>query len=153
MNELERHFSGDAPQSFYDHLAVCPDCRAEVAAMDELSLALRELKAEPGTAPEPRLGFYTRVASGIIDRRNKEAWGLFSPGAAFFRRVAFASLLVLASLGSFLVTRENAADGTDAAAVLAEHRASPVQAGASAPNDASDRDRILVTLASYPNGH
>jgi anti-sigma factor RsiW len=143
MNELERHFSGDAPQSFYDHLAACPECREEVAAMDGVSLVLREMKAEPGNVPEPRLGFYNRVAGEIIDKQRKEAWGLFSPGAAFFRRVAFASLLVLASLGSFLVTRENAADGADAAAVLAEH-------GAAAPqSDGADRDQILVTLASY----
>ena len=147
MNELERHFTGDAPQSFYDHLAACPECRAEVAAMDECSLILRDLKAGPGEAPEPRLGFYNRVAGEIVEKQRKEAWGLFSPGAAFFRRIAFASLLVLASLGSFLVTRENAADGNDAATVLAEHGPAPAQAGAQA--DASDRDRILVTLASY----
>ena len=143
MNELERHFSGDASQSFYDHLAACPECRAEVAAMDEFSLALREFRTEPGSVPEPRLGFYNRVVGDIVERQRKEAWGLFSPGAAFFRRIAFASLLVLASLGSLLVTRENAADGNDAAAVLAEHGA------AAAQSDVADRDRILVTLASY----
>jgi len=148
MNELEKHFSGNAPQSFYDHLASCQECRDEVAAMDECALVFREL-GDPGAAPEPRLGFYNRVAVEIVEQQRNEAWGLFSPGAAFFRRIAFASLLVLASLGSFLVTRENAAGGADAAAVLAEHGASTAQTDSVAPTEGADRDQILVTLASY----
>jgi len=143
MNELERHFSGDAPQSFYDHLGVCAECRAEVAAMEEVCAVLRDMKPEPGLEPEPALGFYNRVVGDIVDRQSKEAWGLFSPGAAFFRRIAFASLLVLASLGSFLVTRESSEGGTDAAAIMAQHDASGVH------SEAADRDQTLVTLASY----
>jgi hypothetical protein len=79
----------------------------------------------------------------MIDDQRKEAWGLFSPGAAFFRRVAFASLLLLAGLGSFLVTRESSAGGADAATIMAQHDLN------SAHSESSDRDRILVTLASY----
>jgi hypothetical protein len=143
LNELERHFSGDAAQSFYDHLDICPECRAEVSAMDEVAFVLRDLRPKADTAPEPALGFYNRVVGDIVDRQQKEAWGLFSPGAAFFRRIAFASLLVLASLGSFLVTRESSAGGTDAAAIMAQHDATVVH------SEGADRDRILVTLASY----
>jgi len=143
LNELERHFSGDAPQSFYDHLDVCPECRAEVSSMDEVAFVLRDLKPMAGTTPEPALGFYNRVVGDIVDRQQKEAWGLFSPGAAFFRRIAFASLLILASLGSFLVTRESSEGGTDAAAIMAQHDATVVH------SEGADRDRILVTLASY----
>jgi len=143
MNELERHFSGDAPQSFYDHLAVCEECRSEVAAMEEISLVLREFRTDSKEAPAPRLGFGNRVVTEIFEQHKKEAWGLFSPGAAFFRRIAFASLLVLASLGSFLVTRENNAGGTDAATIMAQHDAPSGSA------EAGDRDKVLVTLASY----
>jgi hypothetical protein len=143
MSDLEKHFSGDAPQSFYDHLGVCAECRAEVAAMEAVCSVLREMKTEPDNAPEPAAGFYYRVAGGIVDRHKQEAWGLFSPGAAFFRRIAFASLLVLASVGSFLVTRESSTGGADAAAIMAQQDAS------GPPSEAADRDRILVTLASY----
>ena len=104
VEELERHLSGDASQAFYDHLDACADCTAAVVAMSEISVCLRELKADEAV-PEPSLGFYNRVANRIVEDQRKEAWGLFSPGAAFFRRVAFASLLILAGLGSFLVTR------------------------------------------------
>jgi hypothetical protein len=142
-NELEEHFSGDASPSFYAHLDACARCRSEVAAMDEVSLIFRDLKPEPEMVPEPRLGFYNRVTGDIVDRHKTEAWGLLSPGAAFFRRIAFASLLVLASLGSFLVTRENSAGGADAAAIMAQSNDS------GSHSDVADRDRILVTLASY----
>jgi hypothetical protein len=150
-NELEQHFSGNAPQSFYAHLDACSECRAEVAAMDEVSLVFRDLKPELAEVPEPRLGFYNRVVTGIVDHHKKEAWGLLSPGAAFFRRIAFASLLVLASLGSFLVTRESSAGGTDAAAIMAQSNVSAPRSGTpAADQDAgADRDRVLVTLASW----
>src|SRR5271165_3295877 len=144
MNELEKHFSGNAPQSFYDHLASCQECREEVAAMDECALVLREL-GDPGAAPEPRLGFYNRVAGEIVEHQRKEAWGLFSPGFTFFRRVAFASLLVLAGLGSYLVANESSfvvGSGTDAATIMASHDSSADHA------ESSDRDRLLVTLAT-----
>jgi anti-sigma factor RsiW len=148
-NELEQHFSGNAPRSFYAHLDACPECRAEVAAMDEISLIFRDLKSDSASVPEPRLGFYNRVVSDIVDHHQTEAWGLLSPGAAFFRRIAFASLLVLASLGSFLVTRESSAGGTDAAAIMAQSDSNHSEAPESVDRAGADRDRILVTLASY----
>jgi anti-sigma factor RsiW len=143
MSELEKHFTGDASRAFYDHLEVCDRCREEVAEMDRISLVFEGFRPEPGVAPEPQLGFYNRVAGTIVDRQRKEAWGLFSPGAEFFRRIAFAALLLLASLGSFLVTRENVDSGADAAAIMAAHDIAPDHA------PGADRDQILVTLASY----
>jgi anti-sigma factor RsiW len=154
VDELETHLSGrgvdkNASRDFYAHLDACADCRAEVAAMDDLSLLLRELRFHPENAafpqpsPQPSLGFYNRVRYRIVEQQQKEAWGLFSPGAAFFRRVAFASLLLLAGLGSFLVTRESSFSGMDAASIMAQH--DPV----AAHSESSDRDRMLVTLATY----
>lgn len=157
VDELETHLSGGgvykkASRAFYAHLDACADCRAEVAGMDDLSSLLRELRWSPENAPEqdsaatlpqPSLGFYNRVRYRIVEKQQKEAWGLFSPGAAFFRRIAFASLLLLAGLGSFLVSRESSFSGTDAASIMAQH--DPV----AAHSEASDRDRMLVTLATY----
>jgi len=144
VDEFERHLSGEASRAFYDHLNACSQCAAEVAAMDEVSLLVREFRNVSEPAPEPPLGFYNRVAGRIIEQQRKEAWGLFSPGAAFFRRIAFASLLLLAGLGSFLVTREASENGTDAAAIIAQHDVNGAQ-----PDSGADRDRLLVTLASY----
>jgi hypothetical protein len=143
VEELERHLSGSASQAFYDHIDACAECSAAIAAMTELSVYLRELKPQGEAVPEPTLGFYNRVAGRIVENQRKEAWGLFSPGAAFFRRVAFASLLVLAGLGSFLVTRDTPDGGTDAAALIAQHDPT------AAHSESADRDRLLVTLANY----
>jgi len=167
VDELETHLSGGgeyrrASRAFYAHLDACADCRAQVAKMEDVSMMLRELRFDPEFAAEndglfqsnytsqvvaqPSLGFYNRVRSQIVEDQQKEAWGLFSPGAAFFRRIAFASLLLLAGLGSFLVTREsslNSGGGTDAAAIMAQHDPTATH------SEKSDRDRMLVTLATY----
>jgi len=149
IDELETHLSGGsltrrASRAFYAHLDACPECRAEVAEMDELTQLLREMRPAENALnplPEPSLRFYNRVRVRILEDQRREAWGLFSPGAAFFRRVAFASLLLLAALGSFLVSRESSFRGTDAASIMAHD---PVAAHSEA-----DRDRLLVTLANY----
>jgi len=147
IDELERHLSGNAPRAFYDHLDVCHTCRAEVAQMDDLSMLLREMRVDPENeferAPQPPLGFYNRVTWNIVAQQKKEAWGIFSPGAVFFRRVAFASLLLLAGLGSFLVSHEASFSGSDAATIMAQHDPADVH------SESADRDRMLVTLATY----
>lgn len=148
VDELERHLSGNASRAFYDHLALCEPCRAEVAGMDELSVLLRELRPVEGgegfdSAPQPSPYFYNRVTRNIIENQPRGAWALFSPGTAFFRRVAFASLLLLAGLGSFLVSREASFSGADAAAIMAQHDP------AISHSESADRDRMLVTLATF----
>jgi anti-sigma factor RsiW len=151
IDELEQHLSGgglsrNASRAFYAHLDACLECRTEVSEMEEMSAAMRELRFDAtsmGEVAESSLGFYSRVRYRILDNRRKEAWGVFSPGAAFFRRVAFASLLLLAGLGSYLVTRESSFKGADAAAIMAQHDPIP------AHSESSDRDRMLVTLATY----
>jgi len=100
-----------------------------------------ELRSD--SAPEPSPFFYTRVAANIVAQEKTGHWGLLAPGAAFFRRIAFASLLVLAGLGSYLVMREGDVSGTDAAAIMAQHDVTADHAAS------TDRDLMLVTLASY----
>jgi hypothetical protein len=148
IDELERHLSGNAPKAFYDHLGACEGCRNEVAQMDHLSALIQELRFSPEDALAENvslapLGFYNRVTSRIIEDQRQEAWGLFAPGAAFFRRIAFASLLLLAGLGSYLVSHEASMSGADALSIMAQH-----DPAVDHPAD-SDRDRMLVTLATY----
>jgi hypothetical protein len=146
LDELERHLSGNASSAFYAHLAVCEECRIEVGEMENLSAMFQELRTDLDNTPQPRLGFYNRVAVQIIEHERKDYRGLFAPGAAFFRRVAFASLLLLAGLGSYLVSHESSfapVAGTDPATIMASHDPSLDHAGG------SDRDRLLVTLATW----
>ena len=154
LDELERHLSGNASSAFYAHLAVCEECRIEVGEMDNVSALFQELRMDRlsavTNAPQPRLGFYNRVVFQIADHQRRDYRGLFAPGAAFFRRVAFASLLLLAGLGSYLVSRESsfapvagAVGANDAATILASHDPSLDHPAG------SDRDRLLVTLATW----
>lgn len=142
--QFEQHLEGTASRAFYQHLDGCAPCRELVAQMTDLSGCLREFRPDAGVAAaEPAAGFYNRVAGRIVDRENRTAWGLFSPGVAFFRRVAFASLLVLAALGSYLISSETSFDSEDAVSIMAQHDSSADHA------DAADRDRLLVTMATY----
>ncbi len=141
ISEFERHLSGNASKAFYEHLANCAACDAEVKEMSELAGLLPVLLTE--AAPEPGAAFYSRVANTINEQHKKQSWGLFSLSELFFRRLAFASLMVLAMLGSYLVTRDAGYQGEDAATIFAKHDPSAVHA------DGEDRDRMLLTLASY----
>jgi len=141
VDEFDRHLNGDASEAFYGHLAVCERCRAEVAAMESVSVSMRELRQIGEIAGQPAPGFYNRVADRIVEQQSGSLWGVFSPGPAFFRKIAFASLLFLAGLGGFLVTREPFDAGADAVTIMAEQGAPG--------NSAADPDRLLVTLATY----
>ncbi len=147
VDEFERHLSGNASRAFHDHLDQCSGCRAEVAAMAEVSSLIQEFRSDAESVPQPSLGFYNRVANRIVDDQKREAWGLFSPGALFFRRIAFASLLLLACLGGFLVTHETSyvpstSDGNPDVAIV-QHNISDGHAAN------ADRDQMFVTLATY----
>jgi hypothetical protein len=149
VDELERHLSGRASRAFHDHLDRCPGCRAEVEEIAECSLLLQELRPEAESVPQPSLGFYNRVANRIVERQRREVWGLFSPGAVFFRRIAFASLLVLACLGSFLVSRESAYFEPPSGASMSPDIAIIQHNLKDDHAPSADRDQMFVTLATY----
>jgi hypothetical protein len=144
VNELEDYLAGKASPAFHGHLASCQACRTEVESIAEVSRMLSVLRDDPEQTVQPSPFFFTRVAAGIVEHQNTDHWGLLAPGAAFFRRVAFASLLLLAGLGSYLVVREGeTVPATDAVTIIAQHNATADHAAS------SDRDVMLVTLASY----
>jgi hypothetical protein len=144
VDEFERHLSGSASRAFYNHLDGCAECRAEVAGMEDVSLLLREFRADAESAPAPSFFFYNRVASRIVEHERREAWGLFSPGVVFFRRVAFLSVLLLAGLAGYLITSQShSTAGTDAATIMGQHDPSIDH------ENGSDRDHMLATLAAY----
>jgi predicted anti-sigma-YlaC factor YlaD len=143
VRELEDYLSGSASPAVHSHLAACEPCRDEVESIASVSGLLAELRSDRENQVQPSPFFYTRVAANIIQQEKTNHWGLLAPGAAFFRRVAFASLVVLAGLGSYLVMREGDISGTDAATIMAQHDVTADHAAS------SDRDLMLVTLASY----
>ncbi|HEY3837570.1 MAG TPA: hypothetical protein VGL72_13405 [Bryobacteraceae bacterium] len=145
-NELEGYLSGEnVSRSFTQHLEVCPPCAEEVQEMEEFSLSLHSLRAEQPEAIKPPLGFYAKVARTIEAEQKTPVWGLFAPDLQFFRKIAFASLMLLAVLGSYLVTHESdfAAPADAEQATLTEHNST-------VPHESpADRQHIMVTLAAY----
>jgi hypothetical protein len=144
IEEMERHLAGRASVAFYDHLAECEECRRETGIMREASELLRTFRANPEEAPGAPPGFYGRVAAGIVRQQNSSGWGIFAPNAVFFRRVAFASLLLLAGFGSYLITNEPEFSVNDATAIIARQSATD-----GSPAISDQRDRILLTLANW----
>lgn len=141
VDDLEEYLSGALPagprRQFEAHLETCEECRREATSMVEISGYFEPLR--PGEALEPASGFYARVMQQV--RTHEPAlsfWSLFSLDPGFGRRIAFASLLTLAVLGGFLVSRESDY-GTGP----------PSPETVMAEQGSSDRGSMLVTLASY----
>ena len=138
LDRLEEYLSGSpSPREFTAHLESCEDCRTEVREMQELSGALGSLRIQEQIAPPP--GFYARVSQRLEAERPRSLWSLFRLDPSLGKRVAFASLMTLAILGSFLITRET------------EYSAGPARPevimAQQAPGD--NPDMMLATLASY----
>jgi hypothetical protein len=146
LNELEGYLSGEpVSRSFTRHMEDCPPCAGEVDEMEQISLSLRSLRVEDAAAFSPSLGFYAKVVRTIEAEEKSPLWGLFAPDLQFFRKVAFASLMLLAVLGSYLVSRES-----DYATSMGAEQATLTEHNSTVPHDSpADRQHILVTLAAY----
>ncbi len=121
------------------HLNECVACRSEVEAMREMSSLFSTLRSPEPFVPAP--GFYARVVSRIEEQQPVSFWaGILQP--AFGRRMALASLLALATLGTVLVTRETEeyASGPSPEMIMAVERDAPVSI---------ERGDILYTLVSH----
>ena len=105
--------------------------------MQELSSVFAAFRNPEPMAPPA--GFIARVTERVDAERPRSVWSLFWLDPGFGRRFAFASLMTLAILGSYLVTRETdfSAGPPNPEAVMARQ----------AP--AGDSDMILATLAAY----
>jgi len=138
LDRLEEYLAGTlSSREFTAHLESCHECRTEVSEMQELSSALLALRGSDEIAPAA--GFYARVSQRVEQERPRSFTSLFWLDPAFGKRVAFASVMTLAVLGSYLITRETeySAGPPDPEIIMAQH----------AP--AQDPDVMLATLASY----
>ena len=125
------------------HLRECTGCRQAVESMQEMSVLFSSLRSPDPPPPPP--GFYARVTTRIEAQQPGSFWAaVLEP--AFGRRLALASLLVLATLGTVLMSRETEyAAGPSPEMILAVERdAPPMQSG-----PLMDRDQMLFTLASH----
>ena len=147
MDNLEEYLAGTLePAQFRDieaHLTTCAQCREELRGMQELTGLFGTLRQQPAEAWDIAPGFVAKVMAQV--ERSKPASGfagLFALNLAFGRRLVFASLLMLAMAGGFLVTRESQYPvGNSPEAILAQQNSPGF--GANAENN------MLVTLTAY----
>src|SRR5579864_6895744 len=122
LDRLEEYLAGTpSSREFTAHLESCPECRTEVSEMQELSSAFQALRAAPEIAPAA--GFYARLSQRVEQQRSRSFTSLFWLDPVFGRRVAFASVMILAVLGSYLITRETeySAGPPNPEVIMAQH--------------------------------
>jgi len=148
QNGLEDYLAGTADSIDRDrvdaHLRDCAECRQEIELMKEMSDLFSSLQSADPPLPAP--GFYARVSNLIEKQQPESLWSIFLE-PVFGRRLALASLLLLATLGTVLVSRETEeyAFGPSPEMILAVEKDAPlIEAG-----PAMDRDQMLFTLASH----
>ncbi len=146
MESLEDYLSGSLNpadrQRIEAHLKKCEMCREEVAAMEDASLLLEGLRG--GNSFEASPGFYARVMQRVEANQPAPSLGnLFAFDLAMGRRLAFACLLTLAVLGSYLVSRETGYSGSPSPETVMAQQDSP------AFGNTAGHDAMLVTLTAY----
>jgi len=140
VDNLEEYLSGHLPplalDRFEAHLESCGQCRLELDEIQESAGLLAALKPVGVAAPPP--GFIAQVMLSVAEWPVQSFWAAFGD-FAFGRRVVFASLVMLAVLGTVLVSREQAyaPNPTTPEAVMANASGSP------------NADQMLATLANY----
>lgn len=146
MEAVEDYLSGSLEpvevRKIEAHLSTCELCREEVRSLREVSALFGSLRTEE--VVEPSAAFSARVASQVREIKPVPAFaGLFSLDLVFARRLVFASLVMLAVLGSLLVTRESTAPaGIGPEAIMAQQDAPGF-------DSMPARDNMLITLTTY----
>jgi anti-sigma factor RsiW len=146
MESLEEYLSGALEPATHReieaHLSTCPLCREEIRSMQDVSQLFVSLRAEEDWEPSP--GFYAGVMREVGERKSVPSFvSLFALDFAFGRRIVFASLLTLAVLGSYMVTRESGDPGGPTPDFVMAQQNSP------SFDSAPARDNMLVTLTAY----
>jgi len=121
------------------HMRDCAECRQEVEAMREMSGMFSALRSPD--APQPAPGFYARVTT-LIEKQQPAPFWAVALEPLFGKRLALASLLALAALGTIVVSREMqefAFGPTPEMILAAENDSAPLL----------DQDQMLYTLVSH----
>jgi predicted anti-sigma-YlaC factor YlaD len=161
-HNLEDYLRGSGsklPAEFHAHLGECRECSDELRSLEAQSQLLRSL-AGPREI-EPRAGFYARVMERI-EIQPASIWSVFLD-RKFGLRLAVASAVLVALLGTYLVTSEPSGpeSASSPAVVLTDTPRATVASSQAQTADRQDvdqqdglrqqqqRDAVLVDLASY----
>jgi len=134
-------------QDVANHVRECEECRRELSDMRQCRQLVRVLR--PPEDAEPRPGFYGRLMDAIAFQR-PSPWSVFLD-RHFGRRLVYAALTALVLMGTYLISNERIVETSIAGATPETIMATPAsqEPDESQQATASDRDRILVQLATY----
>jgi hypothetical protein len=146
-HNLEDYLKGSAselPAEFHSHLGECGECANELRLLETQSQLLRSLRSTKDI--EPRAGFYARVMERI-EAQPASIWSVFLDRKFGFR-LAVASAMLVALLGTYLVTSEPGGPELASAPTVVQTD-TPQTMEASVEPNRQQRDAVLVDLASY----
>jgi hypothetical protein len=137
-------------QDVANHLRECAECRRELSDMQQCCELVHVLR--PPENVEPRPGFYGRLLDAI-DSQRPSPWSIFLD-RHFARRLVYAALTGLVLMGTYLISNERIVEapsiaGASPEIIMAHDPGESAQAADADEQRASDRDRILVQLATY----
>ena len=147
LNHLENYLHGVRNIELESHIAACPDCREEVALMQEHSELFRTLCVLE--APPVRAGFYGRVIVCIESQDRPGFWTLLLD-PIFGRRLVFGSLSLVVLMSVYLVATEPAANSlafSSPEMIFSQPKPDNQQPMGSNPQ--RDRDTVLVNLTTF----
>jgi anti-sigma factor RsiW len=150
---LEAHLSGmlagEGKRDFEAYLAKHPKAADELAEMEESSALFEALglDEEDEMLAQPASGFYGRVMREVEEERSEPFWMVFLE-PFLIRRLAFASLMWLAILGSYIVVAQspNTTDPQMVTRILMEPQEYKVRLGGDL--DKNRNSMLSVMLAS-----
>lgn len=106
FTHLEEYLSGTLTGPAYGaverHLADCSPCRSEVGELRELTGLFGAMRPEKEFEPQP--GFYGAVMNRVETQAAGSFWNFFLD-AGFARRLAYASVALVALVGTYLVSQ------------------------------------------------
>jgi len=146
LESLEEYLAGTLEpaelREIEAHLSSCAACREEVQGMRQVSSLFGTLRPESEPwAVGP--AFALKVMQQVERRPAPVFAGFFALSAPFGRRLALASLLMLAVLGGYLVSHETGTPaGPSPEAILAQQNAPAFES-------ARAEDNMLATLTAY----
>lgn len=147
MNHLESYLQGVPDQELTSHLAACPDCREQVALMQEHSGLLRTLSAPQ--VPDLRPGFYGRVIARIESQAKPGFWSLLLD-PTLGRRLVYGSLSLVILMSVYLVATEPASNPVASSSPeMILSQPAPGTRQSIGVNPQHDRDTVLVNLATF----
>jgi len=146
MESLEEYLAGVLEPAqvrvIEAHLKICTMCREEVTGMQQVSRWMSALRVDEAVAPPAN--FYAKVMQQVGDRQPAPTFlSMFALDLAFGRRLAFACLLTLAVLGSYLVTRETGEPALLSPEVVMAQQDTPTM------NPDQAHEAMLATLTRY----